>query len=489
LDRVECDFEDAGELGSAAFTAARGFLVVLPEHEKSEKDVRPQDLARGTSGGMWRWAAAVVVLALVGGGALWIYGPNVCAAVAELPFIRDLGLIETYPTLALPDQPSIAILPFRNLTGDLARDYLSEGLTKHVIADFAGFGELLVIAGDSTLPFKDRAVKASEIRARLGVHYLLAGYLQMENDRLKVTAELLDTGSQSSLWRGQFDGEVQDLFSVQDELFEQVIDALSIKGTSAARERALRKQTSNYTAYDFYLRASKIGLPRTRQASAEAERLYRKAAELDPDFAQAYSALAWLGVNAWRRGWSDTALDLALDLVNRAISLDPSDPLAQRVLGFIKLENGLAEPAAIAYEKALAAAPNDPELMAELAATLVYLCRAEQEVEHINRAMRTNPLHAERYLAALGWTAYQAGRYEESLAALEQLDSPSSGVRRNLAATYAQLGLLKEARQETAKVLAIDPDYRFSQERRRPYQSAAALEHWLEGLRKAGLPE
>jgi tetratricopeptide (TPR) repeat protein len=260
----------------------------------------------------------------------------------------------------------------------------------------------------------------------------------------------------------------------------------------AARDRALKKATDNFTAYDFYLRGNEEGLAGTPKASAEAERLYRKAVDLDPAFAQAYSALAWQQVDAVRRGWNGagkTALNNARKAANTAISLDPTDPLALRTLGSLELRSKRPSQAVSAFERALAVAPNDPDLMIEMASALVYVGRAEEAVERINRAMRTNPLKAERYLALLGWSTYQAGRYEEALAALEKIEDPSGGALRNLAATYAQLGLVDQAKREAQKALRREPEYRLTNERSHPYQSRVALDHWLDGLRKAGLPE
>jgi TolB-like protein/class 3 adenylate cyclase/Flp pilus assembly protein TadD len=495
-EKVDLHFVDLGELDNTALGASRAYSIPLPDDKKSAMDVDQLTAVDGknTSGNKRLWAAAlgVVVVVVVAGGALLSFEPRIREAVASLPLVRALGLIQTAPSLPLPAQPAIAVLPFRNLTGDLELDYLSDGLTRQVIADLSGFDELFVIDDDSTILFKNRSVKVQEVRDRLGVHYLLAGNLRTTNEHLEINAELFDTDSQASIWQGRLDGPVRDFLSLQDSLVDQVLQALPVQVNQAARDRALKKATDNFTAYDFYLRGDERSLEKTSKASAEAERLYRKAIDLDPAFAQAYAALAWQRIDAVRHGWNNagkTSLNKAREAAEKAISLDPSDPLAHRTLGILELRSRRASQAVSAYERALAVAPNDPDLMIDMATALVYVGRAEQAVERINRAMRTNPLQAERYLGVLGWSTYQAGRYEEALAALEKIEDPSGGALRSLAATYAQLGLVDQAKEEARKALKREPDYHVAKERSHPYQSHVALEHWLEGLRKAGLPE
>lgn len=492
-DKLDVPFEDNGELDIGALGATRAFAIPLPDAGKSAMDTN-QLAAVGTktpSNAMWRWAA-VFALVILAGGATVSFEPRVREAVASLPLVRDLGLIQTQPSLPLPTIPSIAVLPFRNLSGNQEQDYLSDGLTRQVITDLSSFEELFVIAKASVTPFKDRSVKVREVRDRLGVHFLLAGNLQTTNDHMVVNAELFDTETQQSVWQGRFDGPVKDYQMIQDSLVDQVLDALPVNFDQASRERARKKATDNFTAFDFYLRGDKEMQEETRKASAEAERLYRMATDLDPTFAEAFSALSWLKVDALRNGWSDASQKIliqAREAAETAISLAPSDPVAHRTLGFLELHKKRPNRAVTAYEAALAEAPNDPDLMLDVATALVYVGRAEDAVELINRAMRTNPLRSDRYLAALGWCAYQAGKYEEALAALEKIKKPSSEALRNLAATYAQLGLVTEAQEQAQIALRREPDYRLSKERSHPYVNHAALNHWLDGLRKAGLPE
>ena len=495
-DKIDIHFEDLGELDIVELGASRAFSIPLPDDKKSAMNVDQLAAAdaQHTSSNKRLWAAAlaVLVVVLVGGGALVSLEPRVREAVASYPLVRALGLIQTAPSLPLPAQPAIAVLPFRNLTGDGEQDYLSDGLTRQVIADLSGFDALFVIDDASTFVFKNRSVKVQEVRDRLGVHYLLAGNLRTTNDQLEINAELFDTDSQDSIWQGRFDGPVQDFVSLQASLVDQVLEALPVQANQAARDRALTKTTDNFTAYDFYLRGDEVGLAGTPKAGAEAERLYRKAIDLDPAFAQAYSALAWQQFDAVRRGWSGAgkaSLNEAREAAKTAISLDPLDPLALRTLGSLELRSKRPIQAVKAYESAFDVAPNDPNLMIDMATALVYVGRAEEAVERVTRAMRTNPLQAERYLAVLGWCAYQAGRYEEALAALEKIEDPSGATLRNLAATYAQLGLVDQAKEEAQKALRREPDYRLARERSHPYQSPVDLDRWLDGLRKAGLPE
>lgn len=492
-DRSGDLFQDAGDLTIAGFGSSRAFRIPLGGEKLVVKPAdAPVKSERKAGSSFWRATAALAVLLLIGAAALWAAGPRVRAELAGLPGFRELGWGEPITQVALPDKPAVAVIPFRNLGNDRSRDYLGNGVTRHIIADLSGFGGLMVIAGESVFAYQDRSVKSNQIRAQLGVHYILAGNVQATDEGLVINAELIDTGTQTSLWNGQFRRPLSELMTVQDEIVEAVLSALPIEPDESARRRALRKHTESAAAYDLFLRADEAGSQATKGANAEAARLFREATRLDPDFARAYAALAWTNVQTWRQGWSDVPEDTikqAVAMAEKAVSLNQTDSLALKSLGLARLGRRQLDQALESFKEARKNDPNDAEIMAEMATALVYKGRPEEAIQQLELAMRVNPLMSERYLSGLGWSAFQAGHYEDALGALEKLKSPSSRARRNLAATYAQLGLFDKAKAAAAKVLEAEPDYTLKRELNDPYADRATLAPLLDGLRKAGLPE
>ncbi len=396
------------------------------------------------------------------------------------------------PALELPDMPSIAVLPFENLSGDPEQEYFSDGLTNDIITDLAKFRELFVIASNSTFTYKGKAVKVEEVSRDLGVRYVLEGSVQRAEGRVRINAQLIDATTGQHLWAERYDRDADNLFAVQDEIVETITSTLAVKVDATERERALRKDTESLEAYDYYLQGRDRFPAWSKEENAQAKRYFEKAIELDPRFSRAYTYLAGLHVNDWRWGWSDAPEDsrrLSLEFAQRASALDPTDSRSHWILGIVYLQERQFDRAMAEYERALALNPNDVDFRMEMAEALVFVGRHEEGIELMKRTMRLNPIYPDWYLWDLGWAYYFMGRYEEALAEMKRMKEVPYKAHRTFAAIYAQLGRIGEAKAEAAEYLKHDPDYTMAIEHTWPYKNQEDLEHLLDGYRMAGLPE
>ncbi|MCH8144454.1 MAG: hypothetical protein IIA55_07035 [Gemmatimonadetes bacterium] len=437
-----------------------------------------------------RWAA-------IGGGGLVLL-----AAIAVGVWQLYLGPTEptpgAAPALELPDKPSIAVLPFKNLSGDPEQGRFVDGITENIITELSRFRQLFVIASTSTFAYKGEAVSAQQVGRELGVQYILEGSVQKEGDTLRITAQLVDAIAGHHIWAESYDRDAKDLFAVQDDVTEKIVATLgSISGgelVRAGQERARRKPTDSLEAYDLYLLSHELELSFTKEDNAKARQVLEKAIELDPEFASAYAMLAWIHSWDYMYGWSESPTEsgeLAFEIAKKAVALDPSDSETRWALGFIyfwlrqQYAEGVAE-----YERAMALNPNHADIRANWGEILAFLGRAEEGIEVIQKAMRLNPRYPEWYLWGLGNGYYMARRYEEAIAAFQRFQNHTVDSRSVLAASYAQLGRAEEARAEVDKVLALDPEFS-SQDWAEifPYKNQTDRDHFLEGMRKAGLPE
>ena len=392
----------------------------------------------------------------------------------------------------LPDRPSIAVLPFQNLSGNPEQEYFSDGITNDIITDLAKFRELFVIASNSTFTYKGKAVDVRQVSRDLGVRYVLEGSVQRAEARVRINAQLIDATTGRHLWAERYDREASSLFIVQDEIVETITSTLAVKVHSTERERATRKDTENLEAYDYYLQGRDRFPGWTQEANAEAKGYFEKAIELDPRFSRAYAYLAGLHVNDWRWGWSDVpevSRKLALEYAQRASALDPYDSRSHWILGIIYLQERKFDQAMAEYERALTLNPNDVDFRMEMAEALVFVGRHEEGIELMKQTMRLNPIFPDWYLWDLGWAYYFVRRYEEGLAEMKRMKNVPYKAHRTLAAIYAQLGQLEEAKAQAVAYLKHDPDYTIAVEHNWPYKNPEDLEHLIDGYVKAGLPK
>jgi len=395
----------------------------------------------------------------------------------------------------LPEKPSIAVLPFVNMSGDLEQEYFADGITEDIITDLSRFRELLVIARNSSFYYKGRTGKVQTIAQDLGVQYIVEGSLQRSSERLRVTVQLVDAITGSHVWAERYHRTITDLFALQDEIVESIVQTLVERIRSVSERRAVRKGQKAVAAYDYVLQARAIIVDDCE--SLEVSRsLYEKAIMLDPECGHAYVGLAQTYLFEWTSGWSDSPtgpLDLALVYARKAAVLDDLDSGAQRRIGVIHLFRGEREQAKTHLDRALALNPNDADAMAGRGLYLIYEGRPLDALNELERATRRNPFHPTFYFWWIGLALYEARRYEEAVTPLRKaIDSFPNFVapHRHLAACYAQLGLKDMADREVAKIIELEPHFSVTKMARTfAYRDPADLEHYCDGLRKAGLPD
>ncbi len=415
----------------------------------------------------------------------WIANAGVTASVSA----------KTNEPFQLPDKPTIAVLPFVNLSGDPKQEYFADGISEDIITGLSKNSYINVISRNSTFAYKSKSTRLRDVSVDSGAQYVLEGSVRKAGQRIRVTAQLIDAASNRHLWAERYDRDLDDIFAVQDEIVGSIVHALV--GTDGALERSARQRsieasTTTQSAYDCYLQARELYYRHRDVDIEEAEVLFEKTIELDPGFARAYSALAWLHLR--RSKWLLTASfesmeQKVLDLAFHALRLDPDDYRAHMTLGRLYSYQGKHAKGRAEFDRALRINPNDTNLLAISADALVYCERVDEALERCQRAILLNPNAPYWYWWTLGFSYFHLGRYEEALEALERMTAPDQA-RRVLAATYAHLGRLDEARHEAEEFMKVVPNFSIKEwARTEPYTDPNELQRYVDGMRKAGLPE
>lgn len=396
---------------------------------------------------------------------------------------------------AVPNRPSIVVLPFENMSGDSGRDFFSNGVTEDLITNLSRFRDLFIIARDSAFAYSEGRTERSSVKQvgeAFGVRYVLNGSVRWaDKDKVRISVHLADSRYGTEIWSDHYDKTLRDIFAVQDEVTQEIASRLSVKIEASERDRALHTEIQTPEAYSLFLKGQSVFLKYSRESNTASRELFHDAIELDPGFARAYGAMAKTYGIDWRFAWGDLgdeALDRSLELAKTAISLDHADCRGHSELGYAylyKKELGLA---LREYETALRLNPNDADVMAETADALVYAGRCEDAVNLLNKAMRLNPYHPDWYLWFLGGAYFQLGRYEDAIDTLLQMTNTTEGGRL-LAASYAHLGRHDEAQEQAKLVLKAHPEFTIERWRgTQPFKDDAPLERLLSGLQIAGLP-
>jgi adenylate cyclase len=411
----------------------------------------------------------------------------------ELNALRKAGLPEK-PPLALPDKPSIAVLPFTNLTGDPEQDYFVDGFTNEIITNLSKFPELFVIASNSVFTYKDKAVRINEVGRELGVRYVLEGSLQRSSNNISVHAQLIEAASEKHVWAESYDGKPEEIFSLQRDLTQQITSTLASKVEYLAHAAVVKKGDTSLAAYELLLKAGKYEFG--KEAFEESIRLLERAIELDPNFAAAYAWLANRYLQLWRQRLADdpdVALRRARDAIHKAFSLDQQDYRVRMFLAnlyqWADKDNDLA---LAEYEKALALNPNQADMMGMVSLFMAFAGRAQEAVDWIEKAKRLNPHYPVWYDWNGSFGYYMAGEYEKALLGAKRtltVYPESISVLRILTATYIEMGNRQKAKEMAQKILEIKPDFTLSGVRNVPFKHQADRERYFGALAKAGLPE
>ena len=398
--------------------------------------------------------------------------------------------------LELPDKPSIAVLPFTNMSGDSEQEYFSDGISEDIITALSKIPKLFVVARNSTFTYKGRAVDIKQVSREQGVRYVLEGSVRRSGDQLRITAQLIDTTTGDHVWAQRYDRVVQDVFELQDEITREVTLALQVELTEGEQARLFASGTRSFEAWEIVIQIPEL-IESHRQADMlRGRRLVEQALQLDENYAAAWDLLGWSHLIDAYNGWSETAdesLDLAMSAANRARSIDDSNPGTFSLLAFIHLSLRKYDEAFDFGERALTLGPNN-SFVAGIAANVALYCnRPEDMVVLLNKAMRLCPIYPAWYVGDLAWAYLLMDRLEDTVATAQEaikIDPDYIYSYLVLAIACATLGHEQEAAAAIENVMRLNPKYSLGTfAETQPFRDAEVLNRHVEGLRKAGLPE
>jgi adenylate cyclase len=393
----------------------------------------------------------------------------------------------------LPDKPSIAVLPFVNMSGDPKQEFLVDGMTEEIITALSKGPNLFVIARNSTFTYKGKSVKVKQVSEELGVRYVLEGSVQRSGDRIRVNAQLIDALTGHHLWAERYDRDVKDIFAIQDEITMKIITALQVKLTSGEMIHVLAKGAKNIDAFTKYLQAVDLWTRLTKESNAQAKKLLEEAIALDPEYPGPYIGLAktyGMDVFLGTTQSPDQSLARAFEFAQKAISLDNTNEAAYSVLSWLYSTKRQYEKAIAESERAVSLNPNSAESYMRLGLILAYAGRAEEGIPYMQNALRLNPFPSPNYFSNLAMIYCESGHYEKAIEAAKRAlqSEPNSPIPNvTLAISYIRLGREEEARAAAAEVRRINPKWSLNGYAKNAPFTQAQVERNIEDLRKAGL--
>ena len=488
-NRMPFDLEDTGEQSLKGFDSpvrvyrvelTAGQSIPLPQQAVKSK-VRSNNP---------RMIVAIIVIAFLvaGGAAYWFktQEPKVEAASIERM---------AFP---LPDKPSIAVLPFTNMSDDPKQEYFADGITEDIITDISKISGLFVVARNSTFTYKGQAVKIRQVAEELGVRYVLEGSVRRSQENIRITAQLIDALKGNHIWAERYDRELKDVFSVQSDVARQVAKVLAVTLKANENERLFQKYTTSIDAYDVFLQARRAVDAPSKDNILRGEKLFSRVIELDPNFAGGYAGLSFNYSVQVRFQYSPsptTHLVRAFDLANKAIEVDRDYAWGHIALGGAHLANSDADAAVEAMRQALTLEPNGYEANLFMGFYLQFAGEAGLAVEHLLLARRLSPVVSVRDLAFMRSAQFMNGNYAEVVRIQMEWDRRFPG-RRNrnskvmLAATYTLLERPGEAATWVNELLETDPNFNLSQWKfGKLWKSEENRARLYNAAKKAGIPE
>jgi len=438
---------------------------------------------------IWQRAAIALVVALLvvtGVSVIWkSYRPS--TPPMEVASVEKMA----FP---LPDKPSIAVLPFVNMSGDPEQEYFSDGMTEQIITGLSKISSLFVVARNSTFTYKGKPVKVQQVSQELGVRYVLEGSVQKSGEKLRINAQLIDAIKGNHLWSETYDRELKDIFAVQDDITQKILTALQVQLTRGEQARVVARGTDNLKAYLKYLQAYEKWIQMNKESNPLARQLAEEAIALDPDYAMAYIILAATHMMDVFLGSSKSPKDSikqAMELNKKAMALDNLLPNAHSQLGLLytmtrQQDKGVAE-----AERGVELNPNSSEAHDLLGMTLTFAGRHEEAIPVLKKAIRLAPFAPSKYYYHLGEAYLLTGQCDEAISACEEAvrrGSNTPTAYRIATVAYSICGREEEARAAAAGVLRINPNFSCdSVAKTLPYKNQADIDLIIGALRKAGL--
>ena len=483
-NRVEVGFDFIGEQEVKNIAdLVRAYRVrSLDEHTPHQTRATKSPMPRGRRKVLL--ASLIILVVAAGAGALWAYSrqttlPKMAAGAAA--------------PLQLPDKPSIAVLPFVNMSEDPKQEYFSDGMTEDVITSLSKLSGLFVIARNSVFIYKGRAVKPEQVSHDLGVRYVLEGSVRKSENHVRITAQLIDATTGYHLWAEHYDGELKDTFALQDGITQKIVAALAPKLTAGEQSLRGRRETTNIEAYDLVLHGIALLSQNRRASNLIARQMFQRAIALDPNYAKAYARLAWTYWQDWAFQWTqDPGIqDRALETAKKAVSVDEFSAEARLTYGWNLLWKKQQDLGVAELEKAVSLDPNFAEAYAHLTAGLNFVGRPDEAIGLAKKAMRLDPNYAFWFAGWLGDSNFQLHRYDEAVEAYQEALRRNPDIvwtHSNLAMVYAEMGKEEEARAQAAEVRRLDPGNSAKWLRDRfPFKNQADLDRIVAALEKAGL--
>jgi adenylate cyclase len=390
-------------------------------------------------------------------------------------------------------KPSIAVLPFVNMSGDPEQEFFADGLTEDITTELSRFRDLMVISRNSAFVHKGKAVNVQAVAREFGIDYVVEGSVRKAGDRVRVTVQLIDASADRHIWAERYDRKLEDIFAIQDEITAAIVGTLPGRVEAATHERAKHKPTENMAAYEYVLAGKVLHHRSTREDNAEALRMLDKAIALDPKYAHAHAWNACVLGQSWVNGWCadrDATWAGVLEELQVALTLDENDSDVHRILAAVNLAHDDHDQAMFHQERAYSLNPNNDLIVVQWGELLTWLGRAEDGIEWIRKAMRLNPHHPERFWSHLGRAYYTARHYGDAVEAYSRITRPDHTHHAFLAASSGMMGNETAARAHATEVLKRDPSFSTRAFLATlHYKFEADREHCRDGLLRAKLPE
>ncbi|MXN66565.1 guanylyl cyclase [Stappia sp. GBMRC 2046] len=420
---------------------------------------------------------------------VWKWHPDMDAGDYEAPAPQA----ET--TGAKAGMPSVAVLPFDNMSGDPEQEYFTDGISEDIITDLSKVGGLLVIARNSSFAYKGKSVDIRDVGRELGVMSVLEGSIRRAGNRVRINAQLIDARSGGHLWADRFDRELTDIFEVQDEVTRKIVDALKVTLTPTEEALITDNTATSVEAHDLFLQArQELSGSKNKASFEKATALLKRAIDLDPDYGEPYAGLALACVFDFQNRWTDDpdrSVDVARRYADLAIEKAPKDAYVHHIAAIVAAFARDFDRNAREIEKALELSPNFAAALASKGANMTFSGRAEEAFPYLERAMRLDPQGSEQYLHFMGLARLLLGNYETAAAEFRErirLVPDTDFSRVYLASALGHLGEIDEARKVWDELMAINPDYSFeSHMSRAPFRKLEYTAPIYEGLKKAGL--